>query len=144
MTGHESLTKRPFGQESRRGSPLRRVVVDSLGSADAANSEGASLVWTRNMGVYFERFARLQADSRAQRGSPAALFGKYALGLVPGLLLSGPVSDRYGRRAIVFPAAALTLAASRLLGVGGGSFWWWALRFAASMSGPPVLRSRSR
>lgn len=54
--------------------------------------------------------------------APAALLGMYALGLVPGLLLSGPLSDRYGRRAIVFPAAALTLAASALLGAGGGSF----------------------
>ena len=62
--------------------------------------------------------ARLALDSAA----PAALLGMYALGLVPGLLLSGPLSDRYGRRALVFPATALTLAASALLGAGGGSF----------------------
>jgi len=54
--------------------------------------------------------------------APAALLGMYALGLVPGLLLSGPLSDRYGRRALVFPATALTLATSALLGAGGGSF----------------------
>jgi hypothetical protein len=59
---------------------------------------------------------------RLDAAAPAALLGMYALGLVPGLLLSGPLSDRYGRRAIVFPAAALTLAASALLGAGGGSF----------------------
>jgi hypothetical protein len=54
--------------------------------------------------------------------APAALLGMYALGLVPGLLLSGPLSDRYGRRAIVFPATGLTLVASALLGAGAGSF----------------------
>ncbi len=46
----------------------------------------------------------------------------YALGLVPGLLLSGPLSDCYGRRALVFPATVVTLLASALLGAGGGSF----------------------
>ena len=54
--------------------------------------------------------------------APAALLGMYALGLVPGLLLSGPLSDRYGRQALVFPATALTLLASALLGAAGGSF----------------------
>jgi len=63
--------------------------------------------------------ATLSLDAAA----PAALLGMYALGLVPGLLLSGPLSDRFGRRTIVFPATALTLAASALLGAGGGSFY---------------------
>lgn len=54
--------------------------------------------------------------------APAALLGMYALGLLPGLLLSGPLSDRYGRQVLVFPAAALTLLASALLGAAGGSF----------------------
>ena len=54
--------------------------------------------------------------------APAALLGMYALGLIPGLLLSGPLSDRYGRRALVFPATVVTLLASALLGAGGGSF----------------------
>jgi hypothetical protein len=54
--------------------------------------------------------------------APAALLGMYALGLVPGLLLSGPLSDRYGRRALVFPATVVTLLASALLGAEGGSF----------------------
>ncbi|MCX5746496.1 MAG: MFS transporter [Proteobacteria bacterium] len=52
----------------------------------------------------------------------ALLFGIYALGLIPGLLLSGPLSDRHGRRALVLPAAAAALVASALLGAGGSSF----------------------
>jgi len=61
---------------------------------------------------------RLALDPAA----PAILLGIYALGLVPGLILSGPLSDRYGRRAIVLPGAVIALAASALLGAGGDSF----------------------
>lgn len=40
------------------------------------------------------------------------LFGAYALGLVPGLVLAGRASDRRGRRAVVLPASLLAIAAS--------------------------------
>jgi MFS family permease len=61
---------------------------------------------------------RLGLDAAA----PAMLFAMYALGLAPGLLLAGPVSDRYGRRAVVLPSALAALAASALLGAAGASF----------------------
>jgi MFS family permease len=54
--------------------------------------------------------------------APALLFGVYALGLVPGLLVAGPLSDRLGRRALVRPAAVGALAVSVGLGLGGTSF----------------------
>jgi MFS family permease len=53
---------------------------------------------------------------------PAMMFAMYALGLVPGLLLAGPLSDRRGRRAVVLPSATVALAASAVLGGLGGSF----------------------
>ncbi|HEX3474003.1 MAG TPA: MFS transporter [Kofleriaceae bacterium] len=62
--------------------------------------------------------ARLALDA----AQLALLFGMYALGLVPGLLLAGPLSDRRGRRAVTLPAACVALAASLVLGAGGGSF----------------------
>ena len=62
--------------------------------------------------------ARLSLDAAA----PAILLGIYAIGLVPGLLLSGPLSDRYGRRTIVLPGATIALVASVVLGAGGDSF----------------------
>ncbi|HEY7690773.1 MAG TPA: MFS transporter [Gaiellaceae bacterium] len=52
-------------------------------------------------------------------GTLEAMFGFYALGLIPGLLLAGPVSDARGRRAVVVPAAALSLVAT-LAQVAGG------------------------
>jgi hypothetical protein len=45
-------------------------------------------------------------------GTLEAMFGFYALGLIPGLLLAGPLSDARGRRTVVVPAAALSLLAS--------------------------------
>lgn len=48
-------------------------------------------------------------------GTLEAVFGIYALGLIPGLLLAGPLSDARGRRTVVVPAVALSLLASVLL-----------------------------
>jgi hypothetical protein len=41
-----------------------------------------------------------------------ALFGAYAVGLIPGLVVAGRWSDRHGRRAVVLSAAAISLLAS--------------------------------
>jgi predicted MFS family arabinose efflux permease len=51
-------------------------------------------------------------------GTLEALFGVYALGLIPGLLLAGPLSDARGRRIVVIPAAILALVASLALVAG--------------------------
>jgi hypothetical protein len=51
-------------------------------------------------------------------GTLEALFGAYAVGLIPGLLIAGPLSDAKGRRPVVIPAAALSLAASLTLVAG--------------------------
>jgi hypothetical protein len=50
------------------------------------------------------------------------LFGVYAVGLVPGLLLGGPLSDRKGRRLVVLPSACLALAGTILLAAGSSGF----------------------
>jgi MFS family permease len=44
-----------------------------------------------------------------------ALFGIYALGLVPALLLCGPLSDRWGRSRILQPAAVTSVLATVVL-----------------------------
>ncbi len=44
-----------------------------------------------------------------------AIFGVYAFGLIPGLLLTGPASDRFGRRPLTLAFAALSLVATAVL-----------------------------
>jgi predicted MFS family arabinose efflux permease len=76
---------------------------------------------------------------RAELGVDAAtvqaVFAMYVVGLVPGLLLGGPVSDRYGRRPVVLTALAASVAASALLLAGGaGVAWLFAGRLVAGFA----------
>jgi MFS family permease len=48
-------------------------------------------------------------------GTLEAIFGLYTLGLIPGLLVAGPLSDARGRRRIVIAAVGLSLFASVVL-----------------------------
>jgi MFS family permease len=50
------------------------------------------------------------------------LFGAYALGLVPGLVLAGRASDQLGRRALAVPAGLLAIVASAVLAFGAHGF----------------------
>jgi MFS family permease len=54
-------------------------------------------------------------------GTLEAMFGFYALGLIPGLLVGGPLSDRRGRRPVVLASATLSLAGSVVLAAAAGS-----------------------
>ena len=54
-------------------------------------------------------------------GSLEAMFGVYALGLIPGLFIAGPLSDARGRRLPVLGAAAASLLGSLLLIAGARS-----------------------
>lgn len=78
------------------------------------------------MGWGANHFAALLAVYRQRlaldAAAPTLLFGVYALGLMPGLLFAGPLSDRRGRRPLVLPAATAALAASCVLGGFGHSF----------------------
>jgi len=50
-----------------------------------------------------------------------AIFGIYALGLIPALLVSGPVADRWGRGRVAWPAAATSVVATAVLMLGAHS-----------------------
>ncbi|MEV1205633.1 MFS transporter [Microbispora rosea] len=52
-----------------------------------------------------------------------AFLGAYVVGLVPGLLLAGPLSDRRGRRPVLVAGAVASAAASLVLCFGGQSAW---------------------
>ena len=57
-------------------------------------------------------------ELRLTAGEVAGLFLVYALTLIPGLLVGGPASDRFGRRPVVWPFAALSPLATLLLVLG--------------------------
>jgi hypothetical protein len=50
-----------------------------------------------------------------------ALFGCYAAGLVPALLMAGPLSDRLGRRPVAIPGIVLSALASLAFAAAGDS-----------------------
>ena len=54
-------------------------------------------------------------ELRLTAGEMAGLFLVYALTLIPGLLIGGPASDRFGRRPVVWPFVALSPLATLLL-----------------------------
>jgi predicted MFS family arabinose efflux permease len=86
-----------------------------------------------------QQFAPLLLMYRAELGVGAAtvqaVFAVYVVGLIPGLLFGGPVSDRYGRRPVVLAALAASVAASALLLVGGhGVAWLFAGRLVAGFA----------
>jgi MFS family permease len=49
------------------------------------------------------------------------LLGAYVLGIVPALLVGGPLSDRFGRRPLLLPAAPLGIVGSLILAFGPAS-----------------------
>ena len=86
-------------------------------------------------------------------GMLEAIFGLYALGLIPGLLLAGPLSDARGRRSVIFPAAVLSLAASFALAAGditsfccpsGASWQEWRAVPSSRPAPPGCASSRAR
>ncbi|HEX4246055.1 MAG TPA: MFS transporter, partial [Acidimicrobiales bacterium] len=68
------------------------------------------------------QFTSLLLAYHDYRGVPVstdqALFGVYALGLAPALLLGGPASDRWGRGRLVRPAVMVSVLATVVLMVG--------------------------
>lgn len=71
-----------------------------------------------------------------------AVFGMYVLGLIPGLLLGGPVSDRHGRRRVMVPTLVVSGAATLLLVLGGtGVAWLFAGRLVAGVASGAAFSS---
>lgn len=74
------------------------------------------------------QFASLLLAYRAHEGLSAsttdALFGFYALGLIPALLVGGPLSDRLGRRRMARVAVVTSALATLVLILGAESSAW--------------------
>ncbi|PZS10820.1 MAG: MFS transporter [Acidimicrobiales bacterium] len=65
-----------------------------------------------------------QAKLGLSAATVQATFGLYALGLMPGLLLGGPISDRVGRRRVMLVALGTSILASVFLVAGGSGLTW--------------------
>lgn len=69
------------------------------------------------------QFAAMLLVYREEDGASSeavtALFGAYALGLIPALLIVAPISDRIGRRRVMRPVLVLSFVATVILLIGG-------------------------
>ena len=114
------------GQPNPRHQKKKHLWVDAV-SADSASGQGAAAgrgPWQCWMAVAAilvgagwgsSQFTPMLLVYRHAlglgAGSLEAMFGVYALGLIPGLLIAGPLSDARGRRLPVLGAAAMSLLA---------------------------------
>jgi len=92
------------------------------------------------------QFTPLLLMYRAELGLSAttvqAMFGVYALGLIPGLLLGGPISDSHGRRRVMLPALVMSMLGSALLILGGSApVWLFAGRLVAGVASGAAFSS---
>ena len=91
-------------------------------------------VWSRAasaltaVGWGANQFAPMVLLYRERMGVSAAaaeaIFGLYAAGLVPGLLIAGPLSDRVGRRPVVTFAVLLSMLSGVVLMLGSHGLAW--------------------
>ena len=113
------------------------VVGDRLSESlpDAERRAGARSWWGAALAVAAvgwgaNQFAPLllmyQAGCTCPRRPSQATFGLYALGLIPGLLLGGPVSDRFGRRRVMVPALVDSVLGSPADAQAAGVGWLFA------------------
>lgn len=102
--------------------PWSRVGLAMFGVGWGSN-QFASL-----LGVYRDQ-------SHMTQTTVTAIFGTYALGLIPALLVAGPLSDRRGRRSALRPVLIISIVASVLLVAGANQAWLlFAGRFLAGVA----------
>lgn len=79
----------------------------------------AAVAWGGNQFTPLLVMYRRQAGYSSQ--TVTVLLAAYVLGIVPALLVGGPLSDRLGRRPLMLPAPLVSAAGSLLLAVGAHS-----------------------
>lgn len=102
-----SLTpqSRPAGRNSRDARAWLFVAFAVFSVAWGGNEATPMLVFYRDEAVFSDVFV----DS---------LLVSYALGIVVGLIVFGPLSDRFGRKAVMLPAPAIALLGSVFIAIG--------------------------
>lgn len=99
----------------------RRVAVHSVKPWLTAAIALFAVAWGGN------EFTPLLVMYRLREHLPAftvdLLLGAYVVGIIPGLLLGGPLSDRLGRRRLMLPAPLLAAIGSITLALGASDPW---------------------
>lgn len=104
--------------------PAKEAAAEPVGSGSARHwlavaSATFAIAWGGN------EFTPLLVMYRAHGGFSAVtvdlLLFAYVLGIVPALLVGGPLSDRFGRRPLMLPAPVLAAVGSLILAVGADS-----------------------
>ncbi len=104
--------------------PAKEAAADPVGSGSARHwlavaSATFAIAWGGN------EFTPLLVMYRAHGGFSAVtvdlLLFAYVLGIVPALLVGGPLSDRFGRRPLMLPAPVLAAVGSLILAGGADS-----------------------
>ena len=102
----------------------RRVAPSTRGAASRAEKKYWMLVAFAVLAVAYagNEFTPMMVFYRGENvfGSVFvdALLACYAAGIAAGLLLCGPLSDRYGRRIVMLPAPIISLVGSVLIAAG--------------------------
>jgi hypothetical protein len=99
---------RPRSAAAGAGRPWLRAACALFGVGWGANQFSSLLLAYRE-------------DRHLTVSTAQALFGVYALGLIPALLVAGPVSDARGRRRVALPAALVSVLATVVLALGDRS-----------------------
>ncbi|MFE0179078.1 MFS transporter [Streptomyces sp. NPDC059002] len=85
-----------------------------------------------------------RSDLDLAESAVTGLFALYVVGLIPGLLVGGPLADRIGRRPVALTALALNLLSTVLLMLGAGATGWLAPgRFLTGVSAGALLAAGS-
>ncbi|HWN36541.1 MAG TPA: MFS transporter, partial [Pseudonocardia sp.] len=112
MTRAKALESAGVGAPGRRGSTWFPVAAAVFCCGWGGNQFTPLLIMYRGAG-----YSAFTVD---------ALLGAYVVGLVPGLLLSGGLSNRYGRKPVMLLGTALSLLASVMLALGELGVGWLA------------------
>ncbi|MEU8551376.1 MFS transporter [Streptomyces roseoverticillatus] len=136
------------------GTKTPRTATTSRPAGSDARSAGGNRPWLRTgwmmtaSGWSANHFSALLGAYRSELGlsesTVTGLFAVYVVGLIPGLLLGGPLADRRGRRPVALTALAVNLLSSCLLMAGSAATGWLLPgRFLTGISAGALLAAGS-